>query len=397
MNQSTSAFSKAEKKIYTSCCYIFLTNGALALLVGTLLPYIRDSYGLNYQIAGFLVSAHAIGNLISSFLGGVLPLRIGRKRTAVLLCSCGIIAFLIIVATGNSVLLILAFFLTGINRGAVSNFNNAVVNDIATGKAWAFNLLHAIFCIGAFLAPFLVVLLTKNNPDNWYIAALIEAFFVLTEVILLLKMDVPNNFPQKEAAGSTDWGFLKNRQFIAASGILFSYLCAEQAVNGWLVTYLKDSGIMSASFSQIMTGVLWLVILGGRLLSAVLSTKVKKSILLLFSCIGYLIFFILLITSRSAAPVAVGIIGIGFFMAGLYPTTVACAGDVIKAYPLSLSILLTITSLGAILMPSIIGIVAKRVGIVGGMSTIIVAVIVTFGFIVYNVIINREQTDANHH
>ncbi len=67
--------------IFISCYYIFFVNGMLALLIGSLLPYIQESYNLDYLFCGILVSAHALGNLCSSFLGGILPIKIGRKNT----------------------------------------------------------------------------------------------------------------------------------------------------------------------------------------------------------------------------------------------------------------------------------------------------------------------------
>ena len=90
-------------------------------------------------------------------------------------------------------------------------------------------------------------------------------------------------------------------------------------------------------------------------------------------------------------PVVAGIIGVGFFMAGLYPTVMASIGEIIKEYPLALSFLLTFTGLGAILMPAIIGIVADAVGILGGMSVVIIAVAITLALIIYNAVISKDR------
>jgi len=124
--------------------------------------------------------------------------------------------------------------------------------------------------------------------------------------------------------------------------------------------------------------------------SAYLSNKIKKSKLLLVNAFGYLIFFIILLLSRSLTLATIGIVGVGFFMAGLYPTTIASIGKILKTYPLALSFLLTFAGLGAILMPELIGAVADSIGIIGGMSIVIVAVVVTLLFIIYNSFIYRN-------
>ncbi len=391
VSQKTSVgLTSSQKKIFGQTFYTFFINGSLALILGAMLPYMRETYSLSYQLTGMLISVHSVGNLISSFVGGVLPNYLGRRKSILLLSSAGFIAFILMTLTKNPILLLLAFFLTGINRGAISNFNNAIINEIATGKAWALNLLHSMFAIGAFIAPFIALLSVRNNPDGWIYACYFLAFLCFTEIITYSLMKIPERNITVKEKKITDWSFLKNKYFITAAGILFSYLCAEQAINGWLVTYFKDSGLMSGPFAQSMASLLWIVILGGRLVSAYLSNKIKKSKLLAINAIGYLIFFIILLTATSMTPITVGIIGVGFCMAGLYPTTISSVGKIMKEYPMGLSFLLTFAGLGAILMPSLIGFVAENIGIAAGMSTVIIAVIITVFFIMYNFYIYRD-------
>ena len=382
--------------IFISCYYIFFVNGMLALLIGSLLPYIQESYNLDYLFCGILVSAHALGNLCSSFLGGILPIKIGRKNTLLLLGAFGVISFVLMTLNGSHYILLSAFFFTGINRGAVSNFNNLVMNDVATGKAWALNLLHAFFSVGAFSAPILVLFITKNTHQNWVFVALIEAILIIISLLVVFFMNVPNNYPAKKDSGLTDWSFVKNKYFLVATAILFTYLCAEQAINGWLVTYLKDSKVLSSEFSQIMTSVLWLVILVGRLITAILSTKVKKQYLLLGTGIGYIIFALILLFIHQSLITSIGVIGVGLSMAGIYATTISGVGEVLKKYPAALSILLTVGGLGATIMPSIVGAVAGKIGIEGGMGVIILAVCLNLFFIIFNIHIRKnDEFDIN--
>ena len=382
--------------IFISCYYIFFVNGMLALLIGSLLPYIQESYNLDYLFCGILVSAHALGNLCSSFLGGILPIKIGRKNTLLLLGAFGVISFVLMTLNGSHYILLSAFFFTGINRGAVSNFNNSVMNDVATGKAWALNLLHAFFSVGPFSAPILVLFITKNTHQNWIFVALIEAILIIISLLVVFFMNVPNNYPAKKDSGLTDWSFMKNKYFLVATAILFTYLCAEQAINGWLVTYLKDSKVLSSEFSQIMTSVLWLVILVGRLITAILSTKVKKQYLLLGTGIGYIIFALILLFIHQSLITSIGVIGVGLSMAGIYATTISGVGEVLKKYPAALSILLTVGGLGATIMPSIVGAVAGKIGIEGGMGVIILAVCLNLFFIIFNIHIRKnDEFDIN--
>jgi FHS family glucose/mannose:H+ symporter-like MFS transporter len=389
-NSDKQHLSLGEKTLFASCYYLFFVTGGFALLVGAIIPYMRETYNLSYQITGLLISFHAFGSLISSFVGGIIPVYLGRKISILLLSSAAVIGFILMTLTGNPFFLLLAFFLTGINKGAISNFGNTIVNDIATGKAWAQNLLHSMFAIGAFVSPFVALFFTHGNTHGWVYAVLIWAFLCFTELIVLTRLKIPNNFPMHKKSRKMNLGFLKNKYYLTACLILFFYAAAEQSINGFLVTYFKDSGIMSGTFAQIMAGLLWVVILIGRLTNAYISNFIEKSKLLLINGIGYLIFFVVLLSSKSLVPAAIGIIGVGFCMASLYPTTISGVGLILKEYPLALSFTLAFPGIGAIVMPTIIGAVADNVGIIGGMSIVVIAVIFTLALIIYNAYIHRN-------
>lgn len=92
--------------------------------------------------------------------------------------------------------------------------------------------------------------------------------------------------------------------------------------------------------------------------------------------VGLVVFFLLLINSQSMVFISIGIIGFGFSMAGIYPTTVSFSGELIQEYPLAWSFILTFASLGSILMPSAIGSIAENAGIAAGMSSVATVVII---------------------
>ncbi len=375
-----------KKKQFFMSYAVFLANGMLALSIGSLLPFIRDQRGLDYAFCGLIVSLHSIGNLISGFLAGALPMIIGKKKTIMLFELFFPLSFLIILYGKNNFLLAFAFFATGLARGACSNYCNAKINQIATGVAWALNALHAMFAIGAFVFPLLLMLITKDSGQMWvYACGFMVVLGVITCAIYLL---IPEEEPEaakevkessKENAGL--FGFFKEPLFYICPGTLFFYLCAEQGVIGWMITYFKDTGLLPPNLAQVTASILWIMILCGRLTTAFASTKVKKENLLPAMGFGIVFFFIVLILSKSTAPIVIGIMGFGFSMAGIYATTVSFAGELIKKYSLTWSFILTTASLGSILMPSIIGLIADNAGIKTGMATIAVALVIDMTFI----------------
>ena len=134
----------------------------MALVVGAVLPYLIDEAGINYSIVGGLLSAFAIGNLLVSFVNPLVASKVGQKFTAVVLSLLIPLSLFVITLLPPVGVLYIAIILLGIGRGTVSITNNMVVND-HDGSTIALNLLHTVFAVGAFLAPFLTSLYIKNG------------------------------------------------------------------------------------------------------------------------------------------------------------------------------------------------------------------------------------------
>lgn len=360
------------------CSYgVFIINGMLALSIGSLLPYIRDSRGLAYAFCGMIVSLHSVGNLISSFACGALAEVWGRKKSILFFNFFIALSYLVIILSENNFMLALAFFLTGMARGATSNFCNTSINELAPGKASLLNGLHAMFAIGAFLFPLLLIAMTQTNSKNWiYACYFMFIMGILSWIMYFLIPDSKKETSGKQTKRKADFGFFKEPLFYLCTLTLFFYLCAEQGVIGWMITYFKDTGLLPESLSQVTASLLWVMILAGRLLTAWLSTRIHKEWLLLVMGFGLVGFLILLLFSSTTPLILLGIMGFGFSMAGLYPTTVSFSGSLIQKYSLAWSFILTLASFGSILMPSIIGKIAENAGIYYGMQSIIAVVVI---------------------
>lgn len=380
-----------KKKQFYFTYGAFLINGMLALSIGSLLPFIRDAKMLSYAFGGFIVSLHSVGNLISSFAGGTLPVFLGRKRTILLFNLFTAVSYFMIAVSDSKYLIAAAFFLTGISRGATSNFCNAVINNLAPGKAWTINALHATFAVGAFLFPILIIVLTNGNPDNWVYACVFMVVMGIISWLLYFFTPLENDKMEKKQGNQGGFAFFKEPLFWICTGTLFFYLCAEQGVIGWMITYFKDTGLLNATLSQITASVLWIMILAGRLTAAWLSTRVRKEKLLVVMGLGLTLFFFILLFSRTTGIILIAIMGFGYSMAGIYPTTVSVGGRIIKQYDMAWSFMLTMASLGSILMPSIIGKIAEQAGIFYGMSSIVVVVFIDLAFIIWLYVSQRNK------
>lgn len=388
---------KAEDRpVLLICFFAFFCNGAVALILGSVMPDLKATYHLSDTVSGIFLSAHSIGNMIAGFTSALVPLFLGERKSIMLLSSLAFLGLAVMLITGNPVLLFLAFVLTGFGRGSVTNFNSRTVNRITDGSPAASNLLHASFAIGAIVTPLVFLLL--SSLISWRVGVLFVVVCGAVSLFNFSRMKLENDRPDRRDKVNRTFRFLKNPAFLFLAGMMFCYLCSEYAINGWLVTYIQnkpelvsafaaDGGEVTSAiraYSQAMATLLWAIMLVGRLGCAVLSAKVHQKKLMFIASLGVAAFFLLMLNSASVTMVTVSVAGLGLCMAGICPMIYSDAAPFTNAYPMATSCLLGFGSVGAIMMPTVVGSLADHLGFGGGMSAILVTVILLCVFSLLN-------------
>ena len=382
------------KKFYPNY-YSFLVNGAMVLLVGAILPYLMEESGINYSTAGLFLSAFAIGNFLASFVNPFLTKVVGRKASIVITSCLMPLSLMGISLIPPVPVIILLFVLLGISRGSYSIINNAYINEKGDGSAAALNLLHMVFAIGAFLAPMILSFYFKIGL-SWRSIVYTISIASTISIIMVFMLDLSGNGEKKRAGHDSEnvpfqkKKFWKEPVFFVSGFLLFFYLGLENCVNGWFVTYFKNTGIMSITFANSLVSFTWLAVLFGRLATAIVSTKVKQKHIILADCFAAAIFFTLLISTKNLAVITISIIAVGFFFAGIYPTGVSNAGSVIKGSDLGTSMLLAISALGGILTPQIVGSVADRIGLIGAIALLLVNMVAMIVLALVNMKVKKD-------
>lgn len=371
------------------CFFIFVVNGLSSMILGSFLPLISSEYELNNTISGALLSSHQVGNLTAGFLAGIIPIYLGRKKAIIFLSSFTILGFLLMITTGNPFLLMFGFLCTGLSRGSISNFCNTLVNEVSKSSPSALSILHSMFAIGGFSAPFVVILCTSVwGERGWKYAA---CFVIALALIAMLLFSYMTLSETKKKKGKMSYQFMKTKEFIIAAGIIFFYLAIESSVNGWIVKYFVDEGIMTTGYAQMLASLLWVVILFGRLTCAFYGDKIGRKLLLISTSVGTSVFYLLLLSTKNLVVITIAIMGLGFSMAGIYPTTISSFGETIKAYPMALGVLLMIGGIGSITTSMVIGTISDAFGIAAGMSVIVFAMIMMCIFVLAYVYNSRKH------
>ncbi len=384
--------NKQEHRLMAATLFVFFVSGASSVLLGNLMPFLREVYGFSYAHQGLLLSLPSWGNLVAIFVTGYLPTFIGRRRTVLLTAVWMCAAFAVFTTGfGGAAMLPLACLMTGVARGGNTNFSNTMMSTLPGNKsAIGYNLLHGAFAMGAVLSPLALIAFTKSDEGGWKMMTAGIVVLCIVQLCVYAKMRLPAENIARSIK-QVDRSFLKSKNFWLGAMILFFYISAEYAIVNWLVTYFKDTGVLSAQVSQLMTSLLWVVIFIGRMIGAALVGHVSRKYILLADGVGLLCFFLLVFFSRSELPIFIGIMGVGLFMATIYTSALAMGTESIRGNDLGVSTMILIGSTGGIITPAVVGLVAEKAGIQTGMGVVVAVTVMLLGTIILS--IRGKETD----
>ena len=366
-----------QPKLYRMGCMAFFFSGICAMSSGVIVSLLQEYYGFAYGMTGTLLSLMNIGNLVAGFASAVLPSKIGTRATVLTLTGGYALGYLFM-ASGNYMwLLMLAFVLLGLAKGNTINNCTVLVGNNAKDRTKGMNVMHASYACGALLGPVLItVSLIAGKFTPMYALAVLGVLLWLVFVAVRFPGKIGQTADGKK--DKTDWSFLKEKKFWLLTGLIFCQNAAETSVTGWMVTYYKGNGILSGSLANYTLTVMWGATLIARLLIAFVFPIRDRFKALALMGGGCVILYAALIFSNTGWLAILMLFAFSFAMAGVNPTGVAGAGNMLSAA--SMGIMLPTAGLGAILMPWIIGIVAEGASLRAGMFCNIVPCVGIFVF-----------------
>ena len=359
----------------------YILSGAVITIFGAILPHLIEEEQLNYAVAGGLISILAIGNFCASIIYPLAKRHFSHRAVVVAITGLSPIVMLLLTIHPPVAFMYLLVFVLGITKGTVTIINNLAMNVATNSSTKYLNILHTTFAVGAFASPFIMAaLLALGFPWRiiMYILCVSGAIFPLnywTMDYRMLEEPQPSaaNAGDHRASGHTR-ALLTNRSFLIITFIMFMYVGFENTVNGWFVTYLKDTGVMTSALATAMVSVTWIMMMAGRMGTAQFLQNGNKLQIILVSALIDFVAIVLLVNTHTATMSAIIIAVLGLGMSAIYPTTVAAAGPIIEGSTMGLSLLTGISAIGGILVPQIIGILADAVGIAGAMVTVVLTV-----------------------
>ena len=376
--------------------FVYFVLGVAVILIGSILPQLREANALSYGQSGNLLSVQSVGFLLVGLVTGAAVLKLGIHKAYV-----GTVAFLpvgmfMLVKGGSFLFLAVAMFLVGISKGAITDYNNRVISDYAEGEAGPINSLHIFFAIGACLAPFFALFLTGLSAEKgWLYAMIASAVLSLLAVIagIFIKMDMTSDGADAEAPAAVDASldFFRDPLFLWTLLMGICDQALESSLMGWMTTYYLETGIVSEQVSQLTTSLLWFAFLIGRIICMVIAMKWRPERMLLIMGSGTAVFMILLIVSTNAPLLFISTIGLGLCLSGVYGTAVSNASGVFARYSSAMGLYVTIAGIGGAAAPAAIGWLSDLFSVrIGFCVLAVMAAILTLA-VVMNMALKRKE------
>ncbi|MDY5646652.1 MAG: MFS transporter [Candidatus Onthovivens sp.] len=317
---------------------IFISLGLPDSFIGSCWPTISEYFKISRDFQGIFSLIVSFFTIASSFL--TIKLTKYLKNYGVIAISIGLtISGLIIIGfSDNYYLLLLAAIPLGFGGGAIDSILNSYVS--LHYKAIHLNFLHAFWGIGAFISPLIIgsfIVDPRGFKDAAFVLSIIQTtilIITLSTLVLWVKVDKIYNIDSRNTTNSENnkenigfFNTFKLRGVLFACITFFSYIAIESLAYSWFTSLCVFGMNIDNDIASKYLSLFYVAISLGRVISGLLSIKIKDKNLIRIGE-GILLIGIILLTFKFNfvfMPIALFIIGLG--CGPIYPSIVHSTVD----------------------------------------------------------------------
>lgn len=366
----------------------FIALGMPDGLLGIAWPSIRAGFSLPLDALGALLVAATTGYLISSSSSGALIARRGVGRVLLVSCATTGLALVGYTLVPEWWMMVLLGVFAGLGAGAIdAGLNTYVAAHFGEGlMQW----LHASFGVGVTLGPIIMtVALTQLNSwrVGYHIVSVFQFVLAACFLMTLSMWNQTDEHPEAEQTKRlTDYKTPMSetvRQFRVWRSVLmfFLYTGAELSLGVWTYSLLTEARGVPAEVAGLWAGSYWATFTLGRMLAGLYAKRVGVDTLVQSSVLGAILGSILLWWNPVDAASVVAVALIGFALAPIFPSMISGTSQRVGEHFAANAIGMQISAagLGAAVIPSLIGIMARQTSLEVIPICILALFIVLFG------------------
>ena len=316
---------------------------------------IAESFRITPSRAGILYTLH-----FSGFMGFILLtllIRGLRARLLLITVFAGVYVAALLTAgtTSAFALLALALVFAGGAGGIIESHTTTLQVITALNEAEAgriVSITQAFFALGALLAPVYLALTQPLGANQW--RSLFLALSVISTAALLVGIFIKAERFQHQPTQNSK---IRWRPVLRGCTAIGLYVGAEVVIFGWVPTVMQLYYDVPAARAKLAPTLFWMGILGGRLVTARLTTRFSATALLRVLTLTGAAASVLLVWAGSEALLwlAVALAAISF--SGIWPLIIATTGS--SGHETVTTLAVAAGGLGASIFPYIAGRIAE--------------------------------------
>ena len=352
-----------------SLAAVFLCYGAVVFAFGPCLTSMADTFGVPVGRLGLLFTLYAVGLIPSVLLNGYLSEVIGRRlimlgTIGMMALGCALFGLIVTIGGPRSFPLALAaMVLLGYGGGGIEILTNVLIaDDNQPAPAFALNVTHAFFAIGAVLSPLGVSLLLRSDlPWQLVFYATAALMVVLLLVLLPQRMPSATGEPFSPLAALK---LLKSPLVWLLLAMIAFYVGAEMGVSAWVGPLMETVLRTPRDVAGLSVSVFWAFMIVGRFIVGPLSVRFRPPPLLFVLALGSSLSSLAVAYATDSTRCLIAAGAAGLFMSGIFALVLV---DASRHFPKRLGpvfgIITAGVGVGSLIVPAAMGWISEVAGL----------------------------------
>ncbi|CUS03523.2 putative glucose/mannose:H+ symporter [Candidatus Promineifilum breve] len=348
----------------------FIALGMPDGLLGIAWPTMRLDFGVPLDAVGMLLVAAVTGYMTSSFLSGALVARLGVGKLLAISCALTGTALIGYTLVPQWWMMVALGVVAGLGAGAIdAGLNTYAAAHFSEGLVqW----LHASYGIGITIGP-IIITTALTTYDSWRLGYRIVAGFQLVMALaFVLTLSWWRDGHEEQTDGPREKRLTDYKTPLAETirrprvwlsvALFFLYVGAETSLGLWAFSLLTEARGVAPRVAGLLTGSYWATFTIGRILAGLYAKRLGVDLLvqasLGFALLGALLLWL------NPFPLAnlVAVTLVGFAIAPVFPALISGTSQRVGAHYAAntIGMQMAVTGLGASLIPTLIGVLARR-------------------------------------
>jgi fucose permease len=354
----------------------FVFVGVSAGVSGVLLPSQMATYGVGGSAIGISFFTGSAGFVLAGMSVGALIGRVGTRAALAAGVGAYALAGLYLASRPPFAMFLLVQLVAGYGTGVLESVLNVYLAALP-GATTLLNRLHAFFGVGALLGPALAAWILGFAP--WTVVWLVlAAACVPLLVAFVVTFPGPEPAPEPAAptpeapaaaettgSGGLTSAALRDRGIQLGAAMLAVYVGLELSVGNWGFNYLVQARSLPESLASYTVSGYWLGLTLGRFLISPIAARLGATTAgMMYACLAGITAAAALAWLLPTAPACVALGLLGFFLGPVFPTTMAIAPRLTRAWlvPAGIGVMNAASVIGGSALPWLAGTIAQNAG-----------------------------------